>query len=219
MQLELPIEIHEENNWFKRMCSVLEVDYIAGWPDIFGKKMNEWLYINGHNKIKTLSLFSGGGGLDIGFSDCGFDIVEMIEIEKNYCKTLTENIGKSHYNNVNAKVTCLDIKEYLFDHNQEIDFIIGGPPCQTFSAAGRRAFGVSGTDDPRGTLFIEYVRLLTTIKPKGFLFENVYGIVGAQGGKPWSEIQEEFQKAGYTIFLKSLIQQITGFHNTENVYL
>jgi DNA (cytosine-5)-methyltransferase 1 len=71
-----------------------------------------------------------------------------------------------------------------------VDFVIGGPPCQTFSAAGRRAAGVAGTTDRRGTLFQEYVRILKLLQPKGFLFENVYGITGANKGEAWQEIQE-----------------------------
>ena len=74
-----------------------------------------------------------------------------------------------------------------------------GPPCQTFSAAGRRASGVLGTTDARGVLFREYVRLLTQLKPKGFLFENVYGIVGAQNGEAWEEIRKSFEEVGYKL--------------------
>src|SRR4030043_1109271 len=81
---------------------------------------------------------------------------------------------------------------------------MGGPPCQTFSAAGRRAAGVSGTTDPRGQLFKEYVRILNQLKPKGFLFENVYAIVGAQGGSAWKEIQEAFKGAGYNLHYRVL---------------
>src|SRR5581483_4840452 len=79
-----------------------------------------------------------------------------------------------------------------------------GPPCQTFSAAGRRAAGVAGTSDPRGALFEEYIRLLGIIQPKGFLFENVYGITGAQDGQAWREIQTAFKAVGYNLFFRVL---------------
>ena len=94
------------------------------------------------------------------------------------------------------------MKEYKSDHLGRIDFIIGGPPCQTFSAAGRRANGVLGTTDARGVLFREYVRLLQELSPIGFLFENVYGIIGAQGGKPWEEILQSFSDVGYKLFYR-----------------
>jgi DNA (cytosine-5)-methyltransferase 1 len=82
-----------------------------------------------------------------------------------------------------------------------VDFIIGGPPCQTFSAAGRRASGVKGTTDSRGQLFEQYVRLLEHFspQPKGFLFENVYGITGAENGEAWARIEKAFAEAGYLI--------------------
>jgi len=104
----------------------------------------------------------------------------------------------------NAPSQREDIRDYHPPKDLNVDFIIGGPPCQTFSAAGRRAAGVSGTTDPRGTLFEEYVRLLRIIKPKGFLFENVYGIVGANKGKDWAAIIEAFEEAGYHISYRIL---------------
>jgi len=122
----------------------------------------------------------------------------MIELDSRYVETLTMNAQKDrHFEG--AKPLCIDIKDYCPPDNLAIDFIIGGPPCQTFSAAGRRASGVSGLDDPRGQLFQEYARILHQLQPKGFLFENVYGITGAQGGKAWREILQTFAAEGYTI--------------------
>lgn len=150
-------------------------------------------------KIKTLSLFSGAGGLDIGFHQAGFDIVACVEIEAAYCKTLEANKGR--YFDSKLNVHCTDIR--LFDPqpyaDQGIECVIGGPPCQTFSAAGRRSGGVLGTDDDRGRLFESYCRILEVIKPKVFVFENVYGLPGANGGEPWREIQEAFSNIGYTL--------------------
>lgn len=150
-------------------------------------------------KIKTLSLFSGAGGLDIGFHNAGFDIVGCVEIERQYCETLTAN--KSNYLNPSAKIICQDIRQ--FDASQflgmDIECVIGGPPCQPFSAAGRRAGGVPGTQDERGMLFECYCKVLQVLKPKAFIFENVYGLKGANGGEPWNEIVTSFLKLGYSI--------------------
>lgn len=151
--------------------------------------------------IRTLSLFSGAGGLDIGFSDVGFDIVDSVEIERKFCYTLELNTGEGRRFN-NSKVNCIDIREFSGKDLGKIDFIIGGPPCQTFSAAGRRANGVLGTTDARGVLFKEYVRLLEELSPKGFLFENVYGIIGAQCGEAWKEILQAFSNVGYKLFYR-----------------
>lgn len=194
-QSSLFTENDKSHSWFYGVLDVLKFsDDTPGWPDIFGEKLHASIK---NSPVKTLSLFSGGGGLDIAFSDAGFNIVECVEIDDRFIKTLKDN-AKHDGKLKNTKITCIDIREYKPSFS-EIDFIIGGPPCQTFSAAGARAAGVKGLDDKRGTLFEEYVRLLKQLKPKGFLFENVYRIVGAQGGKPWELIQESFQGAGYKL--------------------
>lgn len=192
----------DQNKTFSSICDRLGCENNSpAWPDKFGAAVKRWLEDNNISKIKTLSLFSGAGGLDIGFSDAGFDIVSSVEIEQKFCDTLKLNTGKGkrfHH----SKVHCIDIKLLSGKGLGHIDFIIGGPPCQTFSAAGRRANGVAGTTDERGVLFREYVRLLKELSPKGFLFENVYGIVSAQNGEAWREILETFSKVGYKLFYR-----------------
>ena len=187
---------------FNDICDKLGCENnIPAWPDHFGKAIAAYLKENNIPKIRTLSLFSGAGGLDIGFSDVGFDIIESIEIEEKFCQTLELNSGAGKQFE-NTKVTCMDIRKFTGEHLGKIDFIIGGPPCQTFSAAGRRANGVMGTTDERGTLFREYVRLLEELSPVGFLFENVYGIIGAQGGEDWKEILRSFSEVGYQLYYR-----------------
>jgi len=84
------------------------------------------------------------------------------------------------------------------------DFIIGGPPCQSFSPAGRRAGGVSGVTDKSGTLFEHYCRMISHFQPKGFLFENVRGILSANKRNDWSEILGRFSDLGYEIAFRIL---------------
>jgi len=206
-QLSLPLNLPgtepDKVVWFQEMLRSLGISRKAAWPDQFGLSLRRWFTKQGHSPIKTLSLFSGGGGLDIAFHDCGFDIVQMVELEAKYVQTLNLNSlpGKGLEN---SRAICIDIREFIPTPDLKVDFIIGGPPCQTFSAAGRRAAGVAGTSDARGTLFQEYVRLLKTLQPKGFLFENVYGIIGAQKGEAWALIQTAFKEAGYTIHFRVL---------------
>ena len=159
----------------------------GNWADLFGESLRK--YANESlPKIKTLSLFSGGGGLDIGFHDAGFEIIEAVEIEQAFVNSLQQNAGQGKYFGTEAKINCIDIKLYKPNFSS-IDFIIGGPPCKTFSAAGARAMGVAGTKDERGNLFQEYVRILSLLKPKGFLFENVYRIIGANKGEDLASIK------------------------------
>ena len=197
-------EQKKDGQYFSEICASIKCNFCnPGWPDKFGHAIKEFLESHNIPKIRTLSLFSGAGGLDIGFSDVGFDIIESVEIEDKFCKTLRLNSGDGKQF-PESKVNCIDIREFKTQGLGKIDFIIGGPPCQTFSAAGRRANGVLGTTDSRGVLFKEYVRILKEIRPKGFLFENVYGIIGAQHGEPWKDILKSFLEAGYQLFYRIL---------------
>ena len=192
---------------FQELCDQLNVGTDPGWPDAFGAALQGVFPRGGPRPIRTLSLFSGAGGLDIGFHDVGFEILEMVEVEARYAASLKANAVPNGYLS-SGKVNTIDIRD--FDPKSSttlrggVDLIIGGPPCQTFSAAGRRAAGVSGTTEARGTLFTEYVRILKRLNPKAFVFENVYGITGAESGKAWKDIQAAFAGAGYNISTRVL---------------
>ena len=198
-QLELFKLKNKENN-FEDICNYLSNKILT--PDEFGKHISNWAK-NKDIQIKTLGLFSGAGGLDLGFEDVGFDISESVEIEDKFVASTRKNkeLG-TYFNNTNIK--CIDIRDYKTTDIGNIDFVIGGPPCQSFSSAGRRAAGVRGTNDDRGTLFEEYVRILKELKPKGFLFENVYGILGAQNGTAIKQIVKAFRDVGYNLTYRIL---------------
>jgi DNA (cytosine-5)-methyltransferase 1 len=149
--------------------------------------------------VKALSLFTGAGGLDIGFHAAGFDIVACVEIEKRYCKTLEANKGTGKAFGSETRVLREDVRDFYAEEyaSQGIRCVIGGPPCQTFSAAGRRSGGVLGTSDARGRLFKAYCQILKVIEPEVFVFENVYGLPGANNGDPWREITTAFSGLGY----------------------
>lgn len=151
--------------------------------------------------IPTLSLFSGAGGLDLGFLEAGFDIRACVEIEHNYCETLRANVGGNHRFGDGTAVHETDIRKFdaSLYRDAGIRCVIGGPPCQTFSAAGRRSGGVIGTSDARGQLFQAYCDVLDELKPEVFVFENVYGLPGANGGKPFEEIRAAFAERGYKL--------------------
>lgn len=192
----------EVGNSFEEICLALsdnKASYLK--PDEFGQKLHSWAKKNVKKPINTLCLFSGAGGLDIGFHDSGFNVVECVEIESQFVKSLIEN--KDEYF-PNTNIVCEDIRNYFPTFSKPIDFIIGGPPCQSFSKAGIRASGAKGINDERGTLFEEYVRLLKQLQPKGFLFENVTGILSAQKGRAIIEIVEAFEEVGYNLTYRVL---------------
>lgn len=142
--------------------------------------------------MKLLSLFSGAGGLDLGFERAGFEIIAANE----YDKTIWETYEKNH----KAKLIKKDIREILSDELPKSDGIIGGPPCQSWSEAG----SLRGINDPRGKLFYEYIRILKDIQPKFFLAENVKGMLSKRNTDAVKDIIKEFEEAGYNVFIKLL---------------
>ena len=132
---------------------------------------------------KAISLFSGAMGLDIGLEQTGrFEFLACCEKDEACLETIRLNKKKSNLRSKNIKIyediMAISPSEVLDDlclASGEVDVIIGGPPCQSFSTVGRR-----GTiQDPRGSLIWEYLRFVKEIRPKFFLMENVRGLLSA----------------------------------------
>ena len=127
-------------------------------------------------KYKVLSLFSGGMGHDLGLESTGrFETIACIEKEKAFCETIRLNLSEGRLPRglqvLEADISKLDPEEVLNSLNIDrasIDIVVGGPPCQSFSTAGRRGT----TQDPRGTLLWDFLRFVQYVKPKMFLMEN-----------------------------------------------
>jgi DNA (cytosine-5)-methyltransferase 1 len=152
---------------------------------------------------RILSFFTGAGGLDLGFEQAGFETVYATDIDPDSCATLRLNAGKHLH--ADMMVECADI----FSINpsrlpSNIDVIIGGPPCQSFSASGRRAGGAAGRLDDRGNLFQAYCNIINHVRPAAFVFENVRGILATNKGGDWQAITEAFAKLGYMISYRLL---------------
>lgn len=190
-------------NSYSEFAEALGISTKTPSPDEFGKALYKWSKSELSEPINTLCLFSGAGGLDIGFHDAGFNVVECVELEPKFVKSLEANKRAGRYLE-NTNIVCQDIREYEPDFDFDIDFIIGGPPCQSFSKAGIRAAGARGTKDSRGTLFEEYVRILKKLQPKGFLFENVSGILSSEKGEAMRKIVQAFQEVGYKLSYRLL---------------
>ena len=143
--------------------------------------------------MNLLSLFSGCGGLDLGFEKAGFKIPVANEFDKTIYETFKVNHPQTHLiENDVRNISKKDIKPYF---NGDIDGIIGGPPCQSWSEAG----ALRGIEDERGQLFFEYIRLLKECKPKFFLAENVSGMLSNRHSSAVKNIIELFENAGYDV--------------------
>lgn len=141
--------------------------------------------------MKVISLFSGCGGLDLGFEKAGFEI----PIANEFDKTIWETFKVNHPNTKLIEGDIRNIKEA--DFPDEIDGIIGGPPCQSWSEAG----ALRGIDDARGKLFYEYIRILKDKKPKFFLAENVSGMLANRHAEAVQNILKMFKECGYDVSL------------------
>lgn len=141
--------------------------------------------------MNVLSLFSGAGGLDLGFEKAGFSI----PVANEYDKTIWETFKINHPKTKLIEGDIRKIKES--DFPDDIDGIIGGPPCQSWSEAG----SLKGIDDTRGQLFFDYVRILKDKKPKFFLAENVSGMLANRHSEAVKNILALFDRSGYDVTL------------------
>jgi DNA (cytosine-5)-methyltransferase 1 len=164
-----------------------------------------------------VSLFSGAGGLDIGFEKAGFLTIWANEYDKA--------ISPSYQNYF--KATKFDGRSITDIKNKEIPYafgVIGGPPCQSWSEAGSRR----GINDKRGQLFHEYVRVIKHVKPAFFVAENVHGLVHARNKQSFNEIIAMLENCGYAVSWKLLTASnygvaqdrqrvfIVGYHHSLN---
>ena len=143
--------------------------------------------------MRVISLFSGCGGLDLGFERAGFDI----PIANEFDSTIYETFKLNHPNTHLIEGDIRKVDSSVFEEIGEVDGIIGGPPCQSWSEAG----ALRGINDDRGKLFFEYIRILKAVKPKFFLAENVSGMLANRHNEAVQHILELFDSAGYNVTL------------------
>ncbi len=143
--------------------------------------------------MRVASLFSGAGGLDKGFEKAGFHVIWANEYDSTIWDTFKLNFP-------NTTLDKRSIVKVQSNEVPDIDGIIGGPPCQSWSEAGAGR----GINDKRGQLFYEYIRLLKDKKPKFFFAENVSGILHPKHAIAFSSIIQEFKDAGYEVSYKLL---------------
>lgn len=146
-----------------------------------------------NKKINVIDLFCGCGGLSYGFEQAGFNILLGIDNDDASLKTFEMNHKNSK--TLNADITQVSAEKVRqLTEYKKIDLIIGGPPCQGMSLSGPRKF-----QDPRNKLYLTFIRMVSEIKPEGFVVENVPGLVSLFHGAIKDNIINEFSKLGYRV--------------------
>jgi len=142
-------------------------------------------------KYKFIDLFSGCGGFSCGLEQAGHECLLGVDFEAAAVKSFAANHKKAH--GVHIDITQLNKTklEKLIDFDQ-VDMVVGGPPCQGFSTVGK-----GQTDDSRNDLFKQFVRIVKLTNPKVVLFENVTGILAKKNAKTLQNIFSSFEKLGY----------------------
>ncbi len=138
--------------------------------------------------MNIVSLFSGGGGLDLGFKKAGFNILWANEYDNKIWATHEKNFPETKL----SKESIVNVNEHEIPN---CIGLIGGPPCQSFSEAGAK----KGTKDARGQLFWDYIRILKAKKPLFFVAENVSGLLAERHEKDLNAFLKAFNDAGYEV--------------------
>lgn len=136
--------------------------------------------------MKVCSLFSGIGGIDLGFIQAGFDVIWANEFDKDAATTYRANFG-------NAYLVQKDIKTISAKEIPDFDVLVAGFPCQPFSSAGNQ----KGFDDPRGNLFFEIARIVEAKRPQVIFLENVSNLLQHDDGKTFLTIYNALVPFGY----------------------
>jgi DNA (cytosine-5)-methyltransferase 1 len=153
------------------------------------------------NSRAYIDLFCGVGGFSKGFDDLGFKNIFSNDCEKDYCDTYKANFPSHRL--IQKKIENLSTREIIsLTENKIVDVIIGGPPCQGFSIAGN--IGRRFIDDPRNSLFKEFIRVVDVVKPNFVVMENVQRLFTHNKNKTKNEIISGLNKIGYHVECKVL---------------
>lgn len=164
-------------------------------------------------KLNYIDLFSGAGGMSLGFDQAGFNNIFSVDIEPRFCETYKTNFPKHNLIQKDiSKLSNEEIKSII--GNKIIDVIIGGPPCQGFSMAGN--IGRKFIDDPRNQLFREFARIVEIVQPSYFVMENVARLFTHNKGETKNEIIELFKKMNYNVDCKVVNTADFGIPQVRN---
>ena len=152
--------------------------------------------------LKVVDIFAGAGGFGEGFKQAGCDILACIEVDDWACDTLEANMPGTPVHR--RDITTITDEELANYATGNVDVVIGGPPCQGFSFSGPKE---KDPNDPRNSLFLEFVRCVSVWKPNVFVMENVPGLLNrktAEGLRVVDVMRSEFEGLGYRVNTKLL---------------
>jgi DNA (cytosine-5)-methyltransferase 1 len=164
---------------------------------------------NSPQKLSAVSLFSGAGGLDLGFHQTGsIKSIACYEHNDTFAETLRNNLSRLTESSIDRMpyISMQDLSEEsvieeINNRWKGADIVFGGPPCQSFSIMGKTLNGEKlGVKDGRGSLIYSFVKVVQGLAPRAFLFENVPNIKNIEDGRIVNELEALFQEAGYKLW-------------------
>lgn len=164
-----------------KICNTLQCD-ISDIVELVKDENEEYIVQNDPNKLKVISLFSGAGGMDLGFLNAGFEIIWANDFFEDAVNSYRKNLGKHMIHGDITKISIDDIPDGA-------DVIIGGFPCQGFSVANTKR----SMEDKRNFLYQEMLRIIAAKHPKFFVAENVKGLLSIERGKVFEMIKSDFE--------------------------
>lgn len=197
IEKKLPITIKDAKEYAKLSENM---NYCSKYASELSELYKDAMELKGKNAIKGIALFSGCGGMTLGFEAAGVNLVGHVEIAQSANRIYAENFPKSKLLGEDiCVITDKDLQEWKKEFG-EIDIIVGGPPCQGFSLAGKR-----NPQDERNKLYTQYVRIVSIIRPKVFVMENVALMTSMKdenGNLFINTIEKSFSEQGYVIVKK-----------------
>jgi len=143
---------------------------------------------------QVLDLFCGAGGMTLGCEQADYDVIAGVDNDETAMKTYRENFD---HRGIVCDLSSLDPEEFEIEFGitpSDVDIIVGGPPCQAFSIAGKR-----DEDDPRANLVFRFAEYVDYYQPNSFVMENVTGIESFNDGKTLDLLYDDFDASGYEI--------------------
>jgi DNA (cytosine-5)-methyltransferase 1 len=208
------------NSWIINQDNLSAFGIMSGY--ILAEDHATYNTLIGSRKKTALSFFSGAMGLDLGIEDAGFDVRLVCEVDKFCRQTISMNRPNTALIGDINDYSVEKIRDYSgLTKNEELDLVVGGPPCQAFSTAGKR----NGLNDNRGNVFLKYLDIAIGLQPKVIVIENVRGLLSCpmqhrpheQRGNRFSNIEFDELEGGALNFILEKLRN-SGYAYSFNLY-